>query len=116
MAQLESHKQEFHETGAGLVYIAAEKLEGVWKPAKYLNEHPSSFPFLLDEDRSVTKAYGLYHPFAHDAFRIARPGTILVDSGGMVRYIYRGQNQVDRAPVAEVLTELRTITGNHHRR
>ena len=86
------------------MYIAAEKRGGLWKPAKYLSECPTAFPFLLDEDRAVTKAYGLYHALAHDAFRIAHPATLVIDRVGVVRYIYRGDDQTDRAPLEEVLT------------
>lgn len=94
---------------ASLVYIAAEKRNGVWKPSKYFREHPSSFPFLLDEDRAVTKAYGVYHALGHDAFRIAHPATLVVDHSGTVRYIYRGEDQTDFAPVDEVLDALGKI-------
>ena len=109
MAQVEPHKEEIGKLGASLTYIAAEKRDGVWKPAKYLSEHPVSFPFLLDEDRSVTKSYGLYHALGHDAFRVAHPATLIVDRSGTVRYIYRGDNQTDRAPVDEVFNALRNI-------
>jgi peroxiredoxin len=111
MAQLEPHKEDFEKLGGGLIYIAAEKKDGWWKPAKYLGEHPVSFPFLLDEDRAVTKAYGLYHAFGHDAFRIAHPATLIVDRSGTVRYIYRGEDQTDRAPVEDVVNALRQISG-----
>ena len=86
-----------------MVYIAAEKREGMFKPVKFLEEHPVSFPFLLDEDRSVTRAYGLYHPIGFDAFNIAHPATLVIDRGGIIRYIYRGKNQADRAPVETIL-------------
>src|ERR1700686_704166 len=109
MAQLEPLKEQIENLGASLVYIAAEKSEGVWNPAKYLSEHPVSSSFLLDEDRSVTKAYGLYHAFGHDAFRIAHPATLIVDRSGGLRYIYRGENQTDRAPVEEILRALGKI-------
>lgn len=111
MAQLEPHAQEIARLGAGLVYIAAEKRDGWFKPAKYFSEHPILFPFLLDEDRSVTKAYGLYHAFGHDAIRIAHPATLVVDREGVIRYIYRGENQLDRAPVEEALNATRRISG-----
>jgi peroxiredoxin len=62
-----------------------------------------------DEDRSVTKSYGLYHALGHDAFRIAHPATLIVDRSGRVRYIYRGENQADLAPLEEVLDALRKI-------
>ena len=109
MAQLEPYQHEFEKLGANLAYIAAEKRAGLWKPANYLAENPVSFPFLLDEDRAVTKAYGLYHAFGHDAFRIARPATIVIDREGMVRYIYGGDNQLDRSPVEDLLNGLRAI-------
>lgn len=91
------------------MYIAAEKDEGMFKPAKYLAAHPIAFPFLLDEDRSVTKAYGLYHRFGHDAINIAHPASLVVDRAGIVRYIYRGDSQTDRAPVEEILDAVKTL-------
>ena len=103
MAQLESRKREVDGAGARLALIAAEKRGGMWKPESYLSKHPISFPFLLDEDREVTKAYGLHHPFGHDAVNIARPATLVIDRGGTVRWIYRGENQHDRAPLEDVL-------------
>ena len=109
MAQLEPQQAEFERLGAGLIYIAAEKREGLWKPAKYLIEHPVSFPFLLDEDRAVTKAYGLYHALSHDAIRIAHPATLVVNRSGIIRYIYRGDDQTDRAPLEEILASLREL-------
>lgn len=103
MAQFESQKNEIEGQGAQVAFIAAEKRQGMFKPAKYLAEHPVAFPFLLDEDRSVTKAYGLYHRFGHDAFNIAHPATLVIDRGGTVRLIYRGNDQTDRIPVEAVV-------------
>jgi peroxiredoxin len=103
MAQFESRKQEIESAGAQVAFVAAEKRDGVWKPGKFLEKHPISFPFLLDEDRAVTKAYGLHHAFGADAVNIAHPATFVIDRGGVVRYVYRGDNQNDRAPLDEVL-------------
>ena len=103
MAQFESQKQRIEGAGAQLAYVAAEQRDGVWKPGKFLEKHPISFPFLLDDDRTVTKAYGLHHAVGTDALNIAHPATLVIDRGGMVRYIYRGDNQHDRAPLNEVL-------------
>jgi len=96
-----------------LAFIAAEKRDGVWKPGKFLEKHPIASAFLLDEDRTVTKAYGLHHALGTDAINIARPATLVIcredDRGGVVRYIYRGDNQLDRAPLDEVLGALQEI-------
>jgi peroxiredoxin len=103
MAQVESIKDEIVRTGADLAFIAAEKREGVFKPGKFLQKNPVSFPFLLDEDRVVTKSYGLYHLIAMDALNIAHPATLVIDRERTIRYIYRGENQHDRAPLEDVM-------------
>ena len=109
MAQLELMKEEIRQAGAQLVYIAAEKREGMWKPAKYLAAHPVSFSFLLDEDRAVTKAYGLYHRLGTDAINIAHPATLVIDRDRKVRYIYRGDRQSERAPVEQIMQAVRDL-------
>ena len=110
MAQLEPMKAEIEQAGAQLVYIAAEMGTGMWKPVKFLQSHPVSYPFLLDEDRSVTKAYGLYHRLGLDAFNIAHPASLVVDRDRKVGYIYRGDNQTDRAPFDQVLEAVKKLS------
>jgi peroxiredoxin len=107
MAQFEPMKSEVENLGAKVVFIAAEKRDGMFKPTKFLEKHPVSFPFLLDEGRTVTKAYGLYHWLAKDAINIAHPSTLVLDGGGTVRYIYRGDSQTDRAPMEKIMEAVR---------
>ena len=115
MTQFESRRGEIEAARAQLAFIAAEKRDGVWKPGRFLERHPVASVFLLDEERTVTKAYGLHHALASDAINIAHPATLVIsgddDRGGIgiVRYIYRGDNQVDRAPLDEVLGALKEI-------
>jgi peroxiredoxin len=111
MAQVELHAEEIAKAGAEMTYIAAEKRNGCFKPAQYLEKHPISFPFLLDEDRAVTKAYGLYHRFGLDALNIAHPATLVIDRDRTIRYVYRGENQHDRAPFEAVMDAV-TKTGS----
>ena len=106
MTQFESRRPESEAAGAQLAFIAAEKRDGVWRPGKFLEKHPIASVFLLDEDRAVTKAYGLHHALGADAINIAHPATFVIDRGGWVRYFYRGDNQLDRAPLDEVLGTL----------
>jgi peroxiredoxin len=110
MAQFEPMKTEIEQAGSQLVFIAAEKATGVWKPAKFLQSHPVSFPFLLDEDRSVTKAYGLYHRLGMDAIHIAHPATLVIDRDRRVAYIYRGDSQTDRASFDQVMGAVRKLS------
>jgi len=107
MAQFEPFQDEIEEAGS-LLYIAAEKRSGWFKPEKYLAEHPISFPFLLDKDRAVTKAYGIYHRLSHDAINIARPASFVVDRKAILRFAYVSSEQTDRADVGLVLQSLKT--------
>jgi peroxiredoxin len=109
MAQVEPLKDQIAELKASLVYIAAEKREGLFHPEKHFREHPISFPFLLDEDRSVTRAYGVYHAIGRDAFNIARPATFVIGRDGKIRMICVGMDQHDRMPVQAILEVLRAI-------
>jgi peroxiredoxin len=109
MAQFESRRREIEAARAQLAFIAAEKRDGVWKPGRFLEKHPIASVFLLDEDRTVTRTYGLHHALATDAINIAHPATLLIDHGGLVRYIYCGDNQLDRAPLDEVLGALQGL-------
>jgi peroxiredoxin len=107
MTQFESRNEEIAAAGAKLVFIAAQKLEGIWKPAKFLAKHPIANPYLLDEDRAVTKAYGVHHGFGKDAINIAHPATFVTGRDRIVRYIYLGANQLDRAPLDDLMDALR---------
>jgi peroxiredoxin len=111
MTELESMKNSIWSAGANLVCIAAEKRGGMWEPEKFLQSNPLSFPFLLDEDRAVIKAYGLFHRVGIDAWNIAHPATLLIDQTGRVRYIYKGTSQTDRAPMEEMLKALTKMNG-----
>jgi len=106
MTQLESEKEKVEKLGS-LAFIVAQKRGGVFAPEKFLEKNPFAFPFLLDEDRSVTKQYGVYHRIGLDAFDIARPATFVIGRDGMIRYIHVGRVQSDHAPMEEVLDELK---------
>ena len=103
---MEPFKPELDKSGASLVLIAAQKRGGMFAPEKYLEEHPTSFPYLLDEDRSVTKAYGVYHRLGVDAIDIARPATFIVDAAGKVQFIFVGSVQTEMAPLESIRREL----------
>ena len=105
MAQFEPFKNQISQQGS-LVFVAAEKRSGLFKPEKFLEKHPISFPFLLDEDRSVTKAWGVYKAMGIDSINIARPASFVVDVDGCVLYLYVGSNQMDRPPVRQVIESM----------
>ncbi len=107
MAQLGPYEKQFDEIGANLILIAAEKRGALFKPEDFLRKNPVPFPFLLDEDRAVTKLYGVYHRAGLDAINIAHPATFVIGRDGIIRYIYVGSSQTDRSPVEDVLQAAR---------
>jgi peroxiredoxin len=109
MAQFESRLPEIKAAGAQLAFIAAEKRDGVWKPERFLAKHPIESLFLLDEDRTATRDYGVHHAFGSDAINIAHPATFVIDRDRWVRYIYSSSHQQDRAPLGEVIAALQQI-------
>lgn len=62
------------------------------------------FPVLIDEDRSVIKAFDVYNLISFDAFRMAHPSTFLIDEEGKVAYTYVGSQQWD-LPSQDTLLE-----------
>ena len=110
MTQFESRLPEIAAAGAQLTFIAAEKRDGLWKPGTFLAKHPIASPFLLDEERTATRDYGLHHAFGVDAINIAHPATFIIDHDRWIGYIYRGDNQNDRAPLDEVIEALQRIS------
>ena len=105
MTQLESKKNEIEELGT-LLFIAAEKRDGFFKPESFFKNRPSAFPFLLDEKRTVTKSYGVYKAAGIDSINIARPASFVVSATGLIDFIYIGSNQIDRAPVESLIGAL----------
>jgi peroxiredoxin len=110
--QFAVHQSEIEQSGS-LVFIAAQKRRSTvhmpnGDPLAYLNKHPLAFPFLLDEDRAVTRNYGVYVAFNQESIHIARPATFVVAADRRVAYVYIGKNQFDRAPLEEVLEAFRS--------
>jgi len=66
---------------------------------------------LIDEDRAVAKAYGVWHRFGLDAWNTARPSVFVIDAGGIVRAVWVSDRQ-DEFPTGEqVEAELRRMGG-----
>ena len=109
MAQLGPYEGQFKDAGAELIFVAAEKRGGMFKPEEFLRKNPTPYPFLLDEDRKVTKLYGVYHRAGIDAINIARPATFVVGRDGIIRYLFVGSSQTDRSPVEEALRAAKSL-------
>ena len=103
MAQVESSLAQLDRLGASVVFIAAQKREGLFRGKQHVESHQYPFPILFDEDRSVTKTYGVHHMLGVDAVNIARRSTFLVDREGRIQWIAVSPSQFVAPGVPEML-------------
>ena len=104
MAQVESSYGEFTKRNAAVVFVAAQKIDGFFKGKAHVRKKKYPFPVLFDETRKVTRAYGVYHTFGHDAYNIARPATFVIDGDGKISWVAISPNQSERPSIKEILS------------
>jgi peroxiredoxin len=71
---------------------------------RYVEDAGLPFHILVDEDRAVTKAYGVWHRMGLDAWNIARPGVFVIGGDGIIRAVFVGETQAEY-PKAEEIEE-----------
>lgn len=76
-----------------IVIVVGQKRKAV---KKWMEENPMPFPFLIDENREVIKAFDVYHLIGKDALNIAHPSMFLVSEDQRIAFAYVGKNQADR--------------------
>lgn len=106
MAQVESSYAEFAKRNAAVVFVAAQKIEGLFRGKEHIEKRDYPFPVLFDETRKVTRAYGVYHALGVDAFNIAHPATFVIGHNGTIRWIAVSPNQLERPPIGDILEAL----------
>ena len=106
MAQVESSYGEFTKRDAAVVLVAAQKIDGFFKAKEHVHNKKYPFPVLFDETRKVTRAYGVYHAFGHDAYNIAHPATFVIDRDGKIGWIAISPNQAERPAMEDILAAI----------
>src|SRR5260221_6651788 len=100
LVQLERRHEDFSKRNARVIAVSIESVE-------LARETQADFPHLgvlSDESRGLSEAAGLIHKNAGPGGGDADvPTTILVDSGGIVRWIYRSPSGIVRLSPDEVL-------------
>ena len=84
--------------------MLAQKAEAV---RRYVEETGLPFNVLIDEDRSVAKAYGVWHRIGRDAWNIARPALFVIERDGRISYSFVSENQREFPAHAEIIAALR---------
>jgi methyl-accepting chemotaxis protein len=106
MTQFESAYDEFLNRGAAVVVIAAQKLNGLFKGKKQIQQRKYRFPVLFDENREVTRAFGVHHAIGIDAFNIARPAIFVINAEGKICWIAVSPSQTERPRLEDILTAI----------
>jgi len=86
-----------------VVFIAAQKIDGMFKGKQYLSRHKYPFPVLFDETREVTRAYGVHHAFGIDAYNIARRSVFVIGGEEKVCWIAVSPHQREAPDFQSVL-------------
>jgi alkyl hydroperoxide reductase subunit AhpC len=103
MAQFESAYTEFTNRNAAAVFIAAQKIDGLFKGKQHIEGHTYPFPVLFDESRAVTQSYGVYQLAGIDALNISRRAVFVVGGEGYIQWIAVSPHQFKAPAIDEVL-------------
>ena len=106
MTQFESAYDEFTKRDAAVVFIAAQKVDGLFKGKEHVHKHKYPFPVLFDETRSVTRAYGVHHALGVDAYNISRRATFVVGRDGKIRSIAVSPQQREAPRLEDILAAI----------
>ena len=85
--------------------MVAQKSENV---RRYIEESGLPMDILVDESRSVLKAYGVWHAVGLDAWNTARPALFLIAPDGRVRYSFVADRQHEFPSHEEIVDALRS--------
>ncbi len=83
---------EYEQRG---IQIAAIYGQGFGAVRKFAEREQFPFPVLVDANRSVIRQYGVYVRINFESWNMARPSTVLIDSAGIVRFVFVGKNQLE---------------------
>jgi len=106
MAQFESSYEELTKRHAAVVFVAAQKIEGLFRGKEHVEKRKYPFPLLFDATRKVTRAYGVYHGLGVDAYNIAHPATFVVGRDGKICWIAVSSSQRERPSIKDVLSAI----------
>ena len=106
MTQVESAYHEFTTRNAAVVFIAAQKIDGLFRGKEHIHRHAYPFPVLFDEVRKVTRDYGVYQALGVDTIHLARRALFVVDAEGKIFWIGVSPHQREAPELREILSAI----------
>jgi len=86
-----------------VLFIAAQKIDGMFKGKEHVASHSYPFPLLFDETREVTKAYGVYQSIGVDAYNMAKRSLFVLGGEGRICWVAVSSNQSESPDLQSVL-------------
>lgn len=77
---------------SGLIVLAVGVDDDAQHAQDYARAHTTAFPLLLDQAKAVSRAYGIER----------LPTTVLIDRGGVVRFLHSDDSAGDESYVAQI--------------
>ena len=103
--ELQQSYEEIRAHGAQLLAISVDTLDDASRMA---GQAGATFPVLADEDRVVTKTYGLFDLLSDG---VAAPATLILDRDGNLAASYVGASISDRVPATAIIAFLEGKSG-----
>ena len=73
---------------------------------RYVEERGLPFFILVDDDRAVSKQYGVWQRINYDAWNIARPAVFMIEKSGVIRAVWVGETQAEFPAAEDLVAEL----------
>lgn len=103
--QLNSYNDDlsqFEQLDAQVLGISAQ---GIESHEQFADKHGFGFPLLADEDKAVAGAYGTLGPLG-----FPRRSVVVVDGGGVIRYVHRALAGLTFRSVDELVEAVRAAS------
>ena len=88
------------------MFIAAQKIDGIFRGKEHVEKHSYPFPILFDEAREVTRAYGVYQAVGIDTINLARRATFVIGGDERISWIGVSPHQREAPTVQEILSAI----------
>ena len=99
LSELAERLPAYAAKGVQIVPVLAQSPEAV---RRYIEETGLPFDILIDESRSVLKAYGVWHAVGLVSWNTAHPALFLIDRTGKIRHSFVGDKQTEFPSAAEI--------------
>ena len=111
MAELGEFVKHFQELQALDVEVLGVSVDPIDKASEARAKLKAPFPMLSDSDGKVMDLYGTRSPVYKNraGTAINTPTLVLIDRTGTIRWLHQAADYRIRAPISEVLNEIRKL-------